>query len=119
MTRDRRRSEGGAAEQRALEHLRAQGLELIERNYRSRWGEIDLVMDDDGVIVFVEVRYRRHAHFGGAVGSIDERKRRKIVHTAQDFLVRRRLGDRAARFDVVSVAGSDRVDWIAGAFEAD
>ncbi len=119
MASDPAHTDGDAAEQRALEHLSACGLRLIERNYRSRWGEIDLVMDDGATIVFVEVRYRRHRHFGGALGSIDERKRRRIVHTAQDFLARRRLGDRTARFDVVSVAASDRVDWVAGAFEAD
>lgn len=118
MIRDPGPSAGGAAEQRALEHLSARGLRLIERNYRSRWGEIDLVMDEDTTIVFVEVRYRRHPHFGGALASIDERKRRRIVHTAQDFLGRRRLGDRAARFDVVSVAGNGSIDWITAAFDA-
>ncbi len=114
-----RRARGGAAERRALEHLSAHGLRLLERNYYGRRGEIDLVMEDGDTIVFVEVRYRRHAHFGGALASIDERKRRRIVVTARDFLARRQMGDRGARFDVVSVAGSDRIDWIAGAFEAD
>jgi putative endonuclease len=111
-------SPGAAAEQRALEHLRAHGLELAARNYRSHWGEIDLVMNHADEIVFVEVRYRRSDTYGGGLASIDERKRQRIVATAQDFLARWGLGDRGARFDVVAVAGDGGIDWVAAAFDA-
>jgi putative endonuclease len=113
------RSTGHAAEDAALAHLQAQGLRLRARNYTCRWGEIDLVMETNRQIVFIEVRYRATNAYGGARASIDARKRQRLVRSAADYLRRQRLGDRPARFDVVAVTADTQIDWIPAAFDAD
>jgi putative endonuclease len=115
-----RLSTGQMAEAQALEFLCRQGLRLIERNYRSRHGEIDLIMEDGSVVVFVEVRLRGHSRFGGALESVDRRKQAKLLATAAYFLQQRRL-DRPTRFDVAALtpsAGGLKVEWIKDAFRA-
>ena len=113
-----RAAKGRAAEDRALAHLRRAGLRLRDRNVRSRWGEIDLVMDADGTIVFVEVRFRSRNDFGGAAASVDAAKRARLLRSASAYLARKGLGDAAVRFDVVAVGADDRLEWISAAFEA-
>lgn len=111
---------GAAFEARALEYLRRQGLRLVTRNFTCRGGEIDLVMRDsrDGALVFVEVRARSGAAYGGAVASVGLRKRRRLLLAARFFLVR--TGDKgsACRFDVVAFEGG-RLQWLRDAFGAD
>lgn len=114
---------GARAETLALTHLAAQGLTLVERNYRvargprARGGEVDLVLlDGDGTLVFVEVRARRDTAFGGAAASIGAAKRRRLVFAAQCFL-RRYASPPPCRFDVVAIDG-DRVEWLRAAFDA-
>ena len=104
----------------ARRYLERRGLRCHTENYRCRWGEIDLVMeDDDGTtLVFVEVRYRAGLRFGGAAASIDRRKQRRICHAAADFMARQRGESRACRFDVVALGPDERIDWITAAFEA-
>jgi putative endonuclease len=112
-------AKGRLAEDRALEFLERQGLRLIERNYRSRYGEIDLIMEDGRTLVFVEVRFRGNPRFGGALESVDRRKQAKLLTTAACFLKERRL-DRPARFDVAALAPHGaglRIQWIKGAFQ--
>ncbi len=114
-------SKGQAAEDRALEFLRREGLRLIERNYRSRYGEIDLIMEDGRDLAFVEVRLRTNPRFGGALESVDRRKQAKLLATAAYFLQQRRL-NRPARFDVVALAPSPdglAIEWIKDAFRVD
>ena len=77
---------GAQAELFALEYLRHRGMILIKQNYHSRFGEIDLIMRDKGILVFIEVRLRNSNVFGGAAASIDARKQRKLVCTAQHYL---------------------------------
>lgn len=111
---------GQRAEDSALAYLVAQGLRLVERNYRSRMGEIDLVMQDGAGLVFVEVRYRASDRFGGALESIDGRKRARIMAAASHYLVSKRI-DRPVRFDVVALSpGNGRlaVQWVKDAFQA-
>lgn len=113
------REQGMAAEDRALAHLQAAGLRLLERNYRTPGrggGEIDLVLRDrDGTVVFVEVRSRSSRAFGGAGASIGATKQRRIVFAARHYLIR--LGaPPPCRFDVVLVENS--VEWIRAAFDA-
>ncbi|RPH46867.1 MAG: YraN family protein [Burkholderiales bacterium] len=114
-----RQREGFDAEARAEAYLGERGLVTIERNVRFRGGEIDLVMRDGSNWVFVEVRSRRDARFGGAAASVDRRKQQRLALAAQLYLLRR-FGQRgwpACRFDVVAFeAGEPR--WIRGAFEA-
>lgn len=111
---------GDAAEDRVLAHLRAAGLRLVQRNYRTPGrggGEIDLVLrEGDGTLVFVEVRRRAHAGFGGAAASVGARKRRRIVLAARHFLMRLRGPMPPCRFDVAALDG-DGIEWLKGAFD--
>ena len=112
---------GEAGEDRALAHLLGAGLRLVERNYRTPGrggGEIDLVLRErDGTLVFVEVRLRAGAGFGGAAGSIGAVKRRRIILAARHYLMRLPAPP-PCRFDVVAVEG-ERLEWFRGAFESD
>ncbi|MEX0607221.1 MAG: YraN family protein [Halofilum sp. (in: g-proteobacteria)] len=113
-----RAARGQATEQLVQSHLMAHGLRLRTRNHRCRWGEIDLVMDDGTMVVFVEVRYRARSDFGGATASVDAGKQRRLIRAAQDYLARNRLATRPTRFDVAAVGPDQRIDWIQGAFDA-
>jgi putative endonuclease len=107
---------GGDAEERAAEFLARRGLAIVMRNYRTRAGEIDLIARDGDTLVFVEVRMRAGGRFGGAAASITERKRRRIVAAARQFLMRiPRVPP--CRFDVVAIDRGEP-EWIRGAFDA-
>ncbi len=117
------RSRGAAVEAAARAHLRRAGLRDIAANANYRFGELDLVMLDGDTLVFVEVRYRRDARFGGGAASVDVHKRRKLVHAALAFLAHHpKFADAACRFDVVEADGdsaSPRLNWLKDAFRAD
>lgn len=107
---------GAAAEDRALQHLRQAGLRLVARNVRCKAGELDLVMVQGPVLVFVEVRARTDARYGGASASVDAAKQRRLVQAAGQFLQTRWRGAMpACRFDVVALEGEALV-WLPGAF---
>lgn len=112
---------GRAAEDAALAYLQAHDLSLVTRNYRCRLGEIDLVMLDRGALVFVEVRARAGARFGGAAASVTGVKQRRLVAAARHFLMTRPAeARRPARFDVLAFSGSAGENeplWIRGAFD--
>ena len=106
---------GDRGEDRAARFLESQGLRIVARNYRTRMGEIDLVALEGAVLVFVEVRMRSAARFGGGSESVDFSKRRRIAAAARHYLMR--LGrEPPCRFDVVSLE-RDAPTWIRGAFE--
>jgi putative endonuclease len=109
---------GDEAEDEALAFLQTQGLQLLQRNYRTPGrggGEIDLIVrDPHGTLVFVEVRSRRHAGHGGALASIGATKRQRIVYAARCYLSRMKHLP-ACRFDVV-VVQSGELQWIKAAF---
>jgi putative endonuclease len=116
------KSVGDAGEALALAHLERQGLTLVQRNYRvaagpnARGGEVDLILRErDGTLVFVEVRARSSAAFGGAAASVTASKQRRLVFAAQHFL-RRYSALPPCRFDVVAIDG-DSVQWLRGAFD--
>jgi putative endonuclease len=115
-----RKTLGAAAEAAACAHLEAAGLHRLAHNVNYRFGELDLVMREGDTVVFVEVRYRRDERFGGAAGSVDFRKRRRLVLAARAWLAsQRRLADAPCRFDVVTVQGGEAAfecEWIRGAF---
>ena len=102
----------------ALAYLQDAGLRLLARNVRFKGGELDLVMLDGQTTVFVEVRYRASARFGGGAASVDLRKRRKLVLAAQLFLQRHpALAMQPCRFDVVEARGEPpQLNWLRGAF---
>ena len=107
---------GGQGEDEAARFLERQGLALVTRNYRTRFGEIDLICREGEVLVFVEVRLRSSGRFGGAAESITQGKQRRIISAAGHFLARFRDPPRC-RFDVVLIQEGPP-DWIKAAFEA-
>jgi len=109
---------GREAENRAWEYLQSRGLRLLQRNYRSRRGEIDLILQDHDSLVFVEVRYRRESRFGTGAESVDRRKQSKLIACAQYYMqTNPEIARQPCRFDVVSVGGSgETIEWIRNAF---
>jgi putative endonuclease len=114
-------------ENAALSHLRKAGLQLLARNYRCRYGEIDLIMLDkiahaSDSIVFVEVRYRNSSARGDGLASVGPAKRAKLIRTAAVYLqAHQKLAGMSCRFDVVACSGtpdSPSFDWIRAAFDA-
>jgi putative endonuclease len=107
---------GAQAENLACAHLERAGLRLLGRNYRCPQGEIDLVMDDHGTLVFVEVRYRHSNAFGTPAETVDRRKQARLQAAARHYLLTH-AADRACRFDVVALSGHDaRIEWLRDAF---
>jgi putative endonuclease len=113
---------GKHAEDLAYEYLRQHGLRLLERNFTTRFGEIDLIMRDKDITVFVEVRFRRTSEIVDPLSSIDLRKQHKLIRTAQYYLQQRSDVSLApARFDVIAItehAAQAKIQWIKNAFEA-
>jgi putative endonuclease len=113
---------GRRAEDLACRHLEAQGLRLLERNYRCRAGELDLVMLDGGTLVVVEVRSRSTSAHGDAASSVGQRKQRRFIRAARHLLLSRPDYRRLpARFDVVAIdpgapGAPPKVTWIRDAF---
>lgn len=120
-TPDPRHLFGQISEARAEQFLREKGYRILERNLRTTLGELDLVAEDAGVLVFVEVKARATEAFGGALLAVDHRKQAKLVKLASQYLAQRHLTDRPCRFDVVLVQGQPsaglHVDHVQNAFE--
>ena len=108
---------GRDAESRAADFLHARGLQIVERNWRCRFGEIDLVARDGRTLVFVEVRARSSRAHGGAAESISTAKRRRLTATANFYLARRRT-QQPCRFDALLIEAEGRIEWIRNAFDA-
>ncbi len=111
---------GARAENLCADLLRAAGLRLIERNWRCRLGEIDLIAEERGMLVFAEVRMRTGPGFGGAGESVTAAKRARLLAAARLYLARRpgaRSSEPLCRFDVFLVDGvAAHVQWIRDAF---
>ena len=111
-------------EDQARSYLLAQGLLFLQANYRCRFGEIDLVMRDGDTLCFVEVKFRKSLHFGGAIAAIPKSKQRKIIKTALFYIsAHQHLANQAMRFDALLIQrqadGSNQIDWIQNAFYAE
>ena len=107
---------GSAAEEAAARFLTGRGLELLQRNYRCRFGEIDLILRDGRTLVFVEVRYRASKAFGGAAESITHAKRDKLLRAARHYMAEHQRFP-ACRFDALLLDGdNDNVEWVTNAF---
>jgi putative endonuclease len=110
---------GDQAERQALRFLIREGLKPVTRNFRSRGGEIDLIMLHGDCLTFVEVRYRKSTRFSAPALTVDRHKQRKIVRTAALFLAAKPQYARlASRFDVVAVTGGvdSTIEWLQDAF---
>ena len=114
------RSLGARYEALAVSYLRKQGLRLINQNFHSRYGEIDLIMQHKDSLVFIEVRFRKQNQWGEAHHTVSHIKQKKIIKTAKLYLKTRGLYDKVhCRFDVVGVSGSitdQNYVWIRNAF---
>ena len=121
MTVTGRSALGEEGERAAARFLESRGYRILERNYRTRRGEIDLIAEDGRVLVFVEVKVRLDDRFGGPAAAITRAKQARIARLAQQYLAWRRLSDRPCRFDVVLIWGDDpktrRIELLPGAFE--
>lgn len=109
---------GGEKERLAARFLTRQGLRLIGRNHRCRFGEIDLIMRDGDCLVFVEVRYRGSTDFGSPAETVDLRKRHRLAAAAGHFLQTSPYV-LPCRFDVVAISGQDHIEWLKNAFTLD
>lgn len=111
-----KRASGAARERKAAEYLAANGMEIKERNYRNRQGEIDIIGRHEGYLVFVEVKYRSGTETGWAAEAVTAGKQRRICRVADYYRYTHGLGeDTAVRYDVVAVQG-DRIQWLQNAF---
>ena len=109
-------SQGVKSEKQALRYLTSQGLALVCQNYYCRFGEIDLIMQDQETIVFIEVRYRKNNDFGGALASITKSKQNKIIKTAKHYLAQLE-DEQYCRFDAIAIDEStEKPQWIQNAF---
>ena len=112
---------GQSMELVAAEYLKQQGLTLIATNFSCRFGEIDLILQEQQILVFVEVKYRQSAAFGGAINAISPTKREKIIKTAQIYMQQAKLNEynTCCRFDVVAIQGTAShpdISWLKNAF---
>ena len=111
---------GRDAEDLALKYLQKQKLRQVDRNYRCKAGEIDLIMHDGENLIFVEVRHRKQSRYGSAAETVDRKKRSKLLATALYFLQKNpRWQNQPARFDVVAISGeltTPDINWIQNAF---
>jgi putative endonuclease len=101
----RRQARGKEAEQRAVDYLCGCGYRIVERNFRCKLGELDIVALDGDTLVFVEVRSRQSARFGTALESVSPAKQRQVARVAQVYLTKH--GPRLCRFDVIGITGAD------------
>lgn len=110
---------GAQAEIQACEFLKSKGLLLIEKNFLSTVGEIDLIMKDGNEIVFVEVRSRNHSNLSHVIESVDFNKQQRIIRAALLYFKIKKYNDNVnCRFDVIAIHQT-KLEWIKNAFSAD
>jgi putative endonuclease len=109
---------GSYFEQQAQEYLRSQGLVPICKNFNCRYGELDLIMRDGDIVVFIEVKYRRTDAFGGAINALPKSKQAKIQRTIYYYLKQNSLGNCPVRVDFVAINGQapHQFTWIKSVF---
>lgn len=114
---ENKRQIGQDYENQAAEYLRRQGFRILRRNFSCKNGEIDIIAEDGGYLVFVEIKYRKDGACGHPLEAVDARKQRRICRTASYFCMRYGYGgDTPCRFDVVAVMG-DEITHVRNAFE--
>ncbi|HOW27659.1 MAG TPA: YraN family protein [Elusimicrobiota bacterium] len=113
------RQVGDGGERRAKAYLEDKGLECLASNYRTRWGELDLVMRDGGAVVFVEVKTRRSTAYGSPQEAVHSSKQGRMLKAALMFIKDRRLAGQDYRFDVVAVNPDGSIEHLPDAFSPD
>lgn len=102
----------------ACEYLKKNGFSVIERNYRSVTGEIDIIAREGKSLVFLEVKGRRNEKFGSPFEAVNKPKQRKIIKTAICFIKQNKLRPEEIRFDVVGISSEDKIEHIKNAFQS-
>ncbi|MCR5733087.1 MAG: YraN family protein [Lachnospiraceae bacterium] len=116
-TKTNKRRTGSRYEDKACEFLQKQGLKIIERNFRCKKGEIDIIARDEKTVVFLEVKYRKNKSMGFPCEAVDQKKQATISAVADFYRIRYKLSDETAyRFDVISIMG-DEIKWYKNAFD--
>jgi putative endonuclease len=119
----RQKSLGGKGEEEASAYLAKRGYTILERSFRTRSGEIDIIAEKAGTIAFVEVKTRVSTTYGLPVEAVTAQKRKKIIQTALLYLQKKGRLDSRCRFDVISILHSPgkpvKIDHLEGAFEAE
>jgi putative endonuclease len=111
---------GQRGEEMAVSFLKGLNYQILERNYRCKLGEVDIIARDNDTLVFIEVRTRSSLAFGLPQESINRRKRHQISKVALEFILRKKMKNTPARFDVIAISlepGKEKVDHIRDAFE--
>lgn len=112
------RIKGIEAEKVAVEYLKKSGYKIIEKNFHSRFGEIDIIAKDKDYYVFVEVRARKNNSFGSPIETVNFLKKRKIYKASIDYVKRKKLENCNLRFDIVSIEG-EKINLLKNAFAID
>jgi len=107
---------GEKSEQLACQYLLKQGLHLVDKNFRCKYGELDLIMKDSETLVIVEVRFRKSNKYGGALESISKKKQSRIITTTQYFISSNKINSQV-RFDVITMSSDTDINWIKNAFQ--
>ena len=107
--------EGSLGEEQAVKALKRQGYKILERNHRTRFGEIDVIAEEGGTLVFIEVKKRNTGQFGDALAAITKTKQRHMVKSALWYMKKHRCFDRSVRFDAVGLDG-EQVKIVKNAF---
>ena len=112
---------GREGESAAIAFLKKKGYRILEKNFRSKVGEIDIIAEQAGAIIFVEVKARADHEFGHPFEALTPAKQKKIIQTARSFLARKRISDRPMQFDVVALtadpSGSWKIEHLENAFQ--
>jgi len=103
LQKDKRQQLGKDSEQLAVEYLQKEGYEILQRNYRIRSGEIDVVAKEKNTLVFIEVKSRSTTRYGHAIQSLTRQQQKRLSKTALTYMHQHKLKDQSARFDVVAI----------------
>lgn len=106
-----RQIKGKFGEELAVKHLEALGMVLLEKNFRFKTGEIDLIFRDKDTLVFVEVKLRQTSYFGGPFLAVDKKKQRKIINTVKYYIQKNHLKNPFIRFDIACIEYKDN-SWV-------
>lgn len=112
---------GQQGERVAVDYLLSQGYKILERNYHSRFGEIDIIAEDKNILAFIEVKYYQENSLRNLYEAVDQDKQKKIIKTAEKYLFEKKIVDKFTRFDVVLIEFSrndqiNKIDLIQDAF---